>query len=262
MPELPDVETLKRYVDSTSLRQPIEDVEIDAPRMLRGASAATVRDRLKGSTFKETARHGKYLFIRLSKGRWLVLHFGMTGTLKYFKDAEEAPGHTHLLLHFANAYHLAAIWQRRLGRIDLAESPAAFVEAQGLGPDAFDPGVDLEAFKQMLRGRRGAVKPALMDQGFLAGLGNIYSDEILFQAGIRPDAKAGGLSGERMTALHRAMQHVLRVAIERQADPDRLPESWLLPRRQEGAACPRCGAGIKRMSKAGRSVYFCPKCQR
>lgn len=262
MPELPDVETWRRYIDATSLHQVIENLEVEAPRMLRGISATELRANLTGRAFETTARHGKFLFIRVDQGPWLLLHFGMTGALKYFKDIGEAPAHTRLLVHFASGYNLAGIWQRRLGRIGLAESPADFVRREGLGPDAFDPGVGLDEFRRLLRNRRGGVKSALMDQGLIAGIGNVYSDEILFQAGIQPEAKAADLDPDRATSLHRALRHVLRIAIERQADPERLPDSWLLPHRQENARCPRCGATLRQAQVAGRTAYFCPECQR
>lgn len=260
MPELPDVEIEKRYLEATALHTPFEDVEVNAPRMLHGVSAATLRHRLTGRTFEETTRRGKYLFAALGKGTWLVLHFGMTGYLKYFKQYEDRPEHTRLLLHLRNGY-LAGIWERRLGRIGITESPDAFAEKEKLGPDALDPGIELEDFRKMLRGKRGAIKSALMDQRFIAGIGNIYSDEILFQAAIHPTRKANELNAHEVTALHRAMRHVLRLAIEREADPERLPASWLLPHREEGADCPRCGGKIGRIKMGGRSAYVCPRCQ-
>jgi formamidopyrimidine-DNA glycosylase len=260
MPELPDVETFKRYVDSTSLHHRINKVDVNAPRMLRVAPRA-LRKALEGSEFTKTMRHGKNLLIRVKGGPWLHLHFGMSGMLEYAKDAGKRPAHTHLLVHFANGYRLAGIWQRRLGRISLADDPAAFAEAHDLGPDALDSEIDLKEFKRMLRERRGTIKSALMDQTLLAGLGNIYSDEILFQSGIRPDVKASDLSDARLRALYRAMRHVLRIAIARQADPDRLPKSWLLPHRDKGAKCPRCGGALQHKRTSERTAYFCPRCQ-
>jgi len=259
MPELPDVETFKRYVDSTSLNHRIKKVEVDAPRMLRIAPRI-LRKALEGSEFSKTERLGKHLLIRVKGGPWLVLHFGMSGMLEYAKDACERPAHTHLLVHFANGYRLAGIWQRRLGRIDLAGDPVAYAEAHDLGPDALDPAIGLKDFKQMLRERRGTIKAALMDQSFLAGIGNIYSDEILFQSGIRPDVKLSEFS-DAVRALHRAIRHVLRIAIARQADPDRLPESWLLPHRHKGGKCPHCGGALQQKRSSGRAAYFCPHCQ-
>ena len=261
MPELPDVETFKRYVNSTSLHQGIRKVEVDAARMLRVAPRRLCKA-LEGSEFLQTERLGKYLFIRVKGGPWLVLHFGMSGMLEYAKDAGERPAHTHLLVHFANGYRLAGIWQRRLGRIGLADDPAAYAAAHDLGPDALNSEISLKEFKRRLQERRGAIKSALMEQAFLAGIGNIYSDEILFQSGIRPDVKVCDLGDARIHALHRAMRHVLRIAIARQANPDRLPDSWLLPHRYNGGKCPRCGSALQLKRSSGRTAYFCPRCQR
>lgn len=261
MPELPDVETFRRYVEATALHQKIVTAEVHAPRMLKGVSAARLAGALEGSAFASTARHGKYLFVALGRGGWLLMHFGMTGQLKYRKDGGEALAGARLVVRFANGYCLAGFWTRRLGRIGLVEEPAGFVEAEGLGPDALDSRLDRAAFRKMLGGRRGMVKSALMDQGFIAGIGNIYSDEILFQAGIHPKAAARALDDDRANTLHRALRHVLRLAIERQADPERLPRSWLLPHRREGERCPRCGGAVDQLKVSGRSAYFCPDCQ-
>jgi formamidopyrimidine-DNA glycosylase len=261
VPELPEVETFKRYVDSTSLHHRIKKVEVDAPRMLKGVSARALRTALEGSEFSKTVRQGKNLLICIKGGPWLHLHFGMSGTLEYAKDAGERPAHTHLLVHFANGYRLAGIWQRRLGRIGLADDPAAFAETHDLGPDALDSEISFKDFKRRLQERRGAIKSALMDQTFLAGIGNVYSDEVLFQSGIRPDVKVSNLSDARMRALHRAMRHILRTAVARQAYPARLPETWLLPHRYKGAKCPRCGSALQQKRSSGRTAYFCPRCQ-
>jgi formamidopyrimidine-DNA glycosylase len=116
-----------------------------------------------------------------------------------------------------------------------------------------------------LASRSGQYPPrslaALMDQRFLAGIGNIYSDERLFQSGIRPDVKVSDLPDARMNALYLAMRRVLRIAIAGQADPNRLPESWLLPHRYKGGKCPRCGGALEERRSSGRTAYFCPRCQ-
>ena len=262
MPELPDVETWRRYVDATSLHHRIGRIDIDAPRMLQGVSRQTLRARLQGDAFESTTRHGKHLFLRLESGPWLMLHFGMTGRLNYFKDPDGVPSHTRLLIHFDNGFHLACVWRRRLGRIGLVDDPASFVREERLGPDAYEPGIELAEFKAMLHGRRGSVKSALMNQRFLAGIGNIYSDEILFQARLHPRSRCQRLDSQELAVLHRAIGHVLRIAIERQADPERLPQSWLLVNRRERGECPRCGAPLAHMVIAGRTAYYCPDCQR
>lgn len=146
-------------------------------------------------------------------------------------------------------------------RIGLIDEPAGFVEAEGLCPDALDSRLDRAAFREMLAGRRGMVKSALTGQSLIAGIGNIYGDEMLFQAAIHPKAAARELDEQQANALYRAMRHVLRLAIERQADPERLPRSWLLPHRREGERCPRCGGSIERVKVSRRTGYFCPACQ-
>lgn len=261
MPELPDVETFRRYVEATALHQKIAAAEVHGPRMLKGVSASGLAGALEGSAFASTARHGKYLFVGLDQGGWLLLHFGMTGYLEYRKNGGEAHARARVIVRFANGYRLAGFWTRRLGRIGLIDEPAGFVEAEGLGPDALASRLDRAAFREMLGGRRGMVKSALMDQSFIAGIGNVYSDEMLFQAGIYPKAPARELEEAQANALHRAMRHVLRLAIERQAGPERLPRSWLLPHRRAGERCPRCGESVEQVKLSGRTGYFCPGCQ-
>jgi formamidopyrimidine-DNA glycosylase len=261
MPELPDVETFRRYVDATSLHQRITGVDLDATRMLQGARADEIRAALTGGRFEETARRGKFLFVRVDAQPWLVLHFGMTGFLTYFKADGAGPSHTRLLVDFDNGYRLAGVWRRRLGRIDLADDPEAFAAAHDLGPDAFGPALGRDELAAMLSDRRGGLKSALMDQSFVAGIGNVYSDEILFQAGLKPNRAAARLADDELDDLHRALRHVLATAIEHQADPARLPESWLLPRREGDAPCPRCGGELAHRQVAGRTARYCPRCQ-
>lgn len=236
-------------------------MDVDSSRMLKNVSAASLAGRLKERRLESTRRHGKYLFAEISGDNWLVLHFGMTGYLDYRKEEESVPEHSHLVFHFDNGYRLAGIWQRLLGRIGLANSPTDFIDREGLGPDAMEPEIGLSDFKQLFRGRRGSVKSALMDQSFIAGIGNIYSDEILFHAHLHPRAVARDLEDGELAALHEKMLHVLRIAIERQADPGRLPDSWLLPHREEGEKCPGCGGNIVSQHISGRTAYFCPRCQ-
>ena len=262
MPELPDVETWKRYVDATALHQKIAAVDVDAPRMLRGLTAEALRTALEGSAFAATGRHGKFLFVQVSAGDWLMLHFGMTGRLRYHKQDGDRRGEARLRVRFAGGYRLDGLWPRRLGRIGLVKSPGAFVREEGLGIDALDPALDVGTFSAMLKDRRGSVKSALMDQRFIAGIGNVYSDEMLFQAGLHPRLAARGLDADRSRELHRALRHVLRLAIERQAEPDRLPRSWLLGHRHEGARCPRCGETVKQVKITGRTARLCPACQK
>lgn len=258
MPELPDVETFRKYLDATALHQRVVDVSVREKRILRDLSPRKLVHAMKGRCFETADRHGKHLFVRMNKTSVLVLHFGMTGSLDYGK-ARKPGKHDRIVFHFANGYSLAYHCRRLLGRVILAESPAQFVRDNNLGPDALKIGQ--EEFVETLRGARAAVKSCLMDQKRLAGIGNIYSDEILFQNRMSPKRKGDALSGTEATQLYRTMGRVLTTAIERRADPAEIPTSWLLPHRDEGEPCPRCRGEIRKVKIAGRSGYWCPHCQ-
>jgi formamidopyrimidine-DNA glycosylase len=261
LPELPDVAVLKRYVDATSLHQQIEAVEVHSQQMLEGLDGGQLQDRLVGRSFASARRHGKYLFVELDRAGWLVLHFGMTGDLKYYKDAEKEPEYDQILFSFANGYHLAYVMPRKLGEVQLVNEPEDLIEAKELGPDVLADDFDWATFRQLLEGRRGMIKSRLMDQQLMAGIGNVYSDEILFQAGVYPRRPVKELDVDTLERIFEAMQKVLQVAIDRQAEPDRLPEDYLIPHRHSDDECPRCGGPIERIEVAGRAGYFCPRCQ-
>src|SRR5436309_12446527 len=227
MPELPDVETFKRYFDSTSLHQRINDVEVGNAYILKDISARELVRRLKGRRFESTRRHGKHLFVRADGDFWLRLHFDMTGSLRYFKHEEQAPTHVRVLFVFSNTYRLAFDDQRKFGQVGLLEDVDEFLRKRALGPDALD--IDLAEFKEKLARHRGAVKSILMNQRLIAGIGNIYTDEILFHARIHPATQITRLGNKHINRLFAAMRHVLEKAIEYQADVDRMPQSWLLP---------------------------------
>ncbi len=259
MPELPDVEVFRRYVDATSLRRRVEHARVVDEGILEGATRQGASAALVGEPLEGTARHGKLLGVASASGRWLVLHFGMTGLVRAWEGDGEAPEHTALVLELAGGRRLAYTNRRRLGRISVAEDSGAFVEAQGLGPDAMS--VDAESFAGLVRGRGGTIKSLLMNQGAIAGVGNVYVDEALFHAGIHPDRSAGEVSGEEARGLRGHLVRVLETAIDRRAQPGEMPGSWLLPRREEGTWCPRCGGTIERMQVRGRSSYWRPGCQ-
>jgi formamidopyrimidine-DNA glycosylase len=261
MPELPEVEVFRRYLQATGLHQKIDRAEVADERLLRGVGARNLRDTLKGNSLVAADRHGKHLFAALERGGFLALHFGMTGFLRYYRDPDQRPGHPGLVLDFANGYHLALDSQRRLGEVSLAEDVAGFAEERGLGPDALDPELDAEAFAGIIGGRRGMIKTALMNQKALAGVGNVYADESLYQAGLHPKTPAGSLDRRELGGLFRAMRRVLSTAIERGADPAELPDSWLLPRREPGARCPKCSGQVRKLTVSGRPTYLCPSCQ-
>jgi len=266
MPELPDVESYKRYLDATSLHLKIADVRISTAKVLRGVSGRKLKKALRGRCLDRTRRHGKHLFAELNDGNWLRLHFGMTGRLLYFKSLDDEPEHDRVRLDFENGYHLAFDDQRLFGQVGLIKDPDAFIATQGLGPDAMDPSLGQDAFLKLMNGRKGGIKSALIDQSLLAGIGNLYADEILFQAKLHPNASIEKLSPKTLRTLYTTMHRVLRVAIDRGAGSEelanQLPRGYLLRNREAGRPCPRCGGVIKTMKTAGRTTYYCPRCQR
>jgi len=259
MPELPDVEIFKQYFDSTALHQEIEKVDVSSKQILKGTTPTELAKRLKGGSFDSTERYGKYLFAHLHKHPILVLHFGMTGFLKYFKDMEKDPPHDRLLITFAGGFHLAYDSQRKLGEIRLIENQENFIDQEELGPDALK--ISYRDFKDALSGSRASIKSAFMNQKILAGIGNVYSDEILFQAGIHPGDKAGSLDEKTVEKLYKSMGNVIEKAIASRADPGRFPKSFIIPHRHGDKKCPKCSGSIKNEKISGRTAYFCPKCQ-
>ena len=258
MPELPDVETFRSYLDATALHQQLAEIRVRQKRILDGLSAGRLERALKGISFEATDRHGKYLFIHTNEVPILVLHFGMTGYLEYEKG-RESDEHDCILFEFENGYSLAYVCRRLFGKVTLTDSAARFVEEHELGPDAMRVG--REDFLAVLHGSRATVKSYLMNQSLIAGVGNIYSDEILFQSHISPERKGNTLGGAKGKQLHRQMRRVLALAIQRKADPAKMPSSWLLPHRDKGVPCPRCRGKIAKVKVAGRSAYWCPHCQ-
>jgi formamidopyrimidine-DNA glycosylase len=260
MPELPEVETFKRYLDSTSLHQRIADVEARDAYVLKNVSARGLARRLKRCRFENSHRHGKHLFVRVGDELWLRLHFGMTGSLRYFKREEQAPSHARVLFVFANSHCLAFEDQRKFGEIGLIKDIDAFLKKRAVGPDALE--ISLSQFRDVLRKHRGAVKTILLNQKLIAGVGNLYADEMLFHARMHPATDAAQLSEKNVDKIFRATRYILQKAIEAKADADLMPKSWLLPHRGEGGKCPRCGRELKSSTIGGRTSWFCAHRQR
>src|SRR4029077_9342002 len=180
MPELPEVETFKRYLDSTSLHQRITGLDVRDAYVLKRVSARELTRRLKGCRFENSHRHGKHLFVRAGDELWLRLHFGMTGSLQYLKRDEQPPKTARVIFRFANKCRLAFDDQRKFGEIGLSRNVDEFLRNRGIGPDALD--ISLSQFKTILGKHRRAVKSILLNQKLIAGIGNLYADEILFRA--------------------------------------------------------------------------------
>src|SRR2546430_3293442 len=270
MPELPDVETFRRYLNATSLHQRLIGVDVRSAYVLKGVSARELERRLKGRCFESSRRHGKHLFVRANGDLWLRLHFGMTGSLRYFKNEEQVPRpasaeasagrHARVLFLFENGCRLAFEDQRKFGEIGLIEDVNKFLKKRALGPDALE--ITFSQLREIFGKHRGAVKTILLNQKLIAGIGNIYADEILFRARTHPATQVSALKEKTVAKLFRAARDILKKAIDAKADMDRMPKSWLLPRRGKGRKCPRCGRELKSTTIGGRTALFCAQCQK
>lgn len=265
MPELPDVETFKNVLARNGLHKTIARVVVSDKRILGTLTAATFVNRLQGAKLAAARRHGKHLLARIDRGGWLSLHFGMTGALHFVAKPEQEPPFTRVRLDFADDGCLAYSNKRMIGRVGLVDDADAFVAAEKLGPDALDRRLDFAAFQAAVRGVKRDVKSVLMDQEIVAGIGNIYSDEILFQARIDPAARIDALDANQLKQLFMAMRKVLTTAVDCGAGSEqfteRMPKGSLLPERRKGGHCPRCGAPLKLSKIGGRTAYCCPRCQ-
>jgi formamidopyrimidine-DNA glycosylase len=265
MPELPDVELFKRHLDATCLGRTIRRVTVNDARILSGITANDLARRLADARLARSRRHGKHLLVGLEPPGCLTLHFGMNGSLRHFDEGEPDPPYDRVRFDFADGHHLAYINPRLLGQVSLATDADRFVAEQELGPDALDPQFGFAAFERALAGRKRDVKSLLMDQEVLAGIGNIYSDEILLQARLHPRSRTDQLTSDTKKRLFGCVKEVLQTAIEAGAGAerlvDRLPDSYLIPHRQKGARCPRCGGAIAADKFSGRTAYYCPRCQ-
>jgi formamidopyrimidine-DNA glycosylase len=258
VPELPDVEAYRRFFLAHAAGRTVERVEAD-PTIVRNTTPGALARALRGRRFDEPQRTGKWL-ICWTDGPALLLHFGMTGHLVWSGDEPERHRHDRLFLAFREGGELRYRNMRKLGGVWLAHDPSEAAAVLGpLGPDAL--GLGRRPFLDLLDRRRGGIKAVLMDQSFVAGVGNLIADEVLWQARIHPRRRVESLSVEDRARLHAALRRVLRESVE---GYDYIPRkrSWLLyVRGHPGAACPRCGTPLARTVAAGRTTYFCPHCQ-
>jgi len=269
LPELPEVETYRRFLDELVLHQPITAVEVRDAHVL-AVDEETLRQRLVGQHVTATRRLGKNCFLELSDSTALALHFGMTGDVGAYRDDHDAPRFTRVALHLADGLRIAFIDPRKFGRIRLADSVEQYQKAKKLGPDALD--VTTAHLQKVLGAKKQLIKPLLLDQGITAGLGNWIVDEVLFQAKIHPERRANTLTDQEFEALRGAIQLVLTTAIRHEATYRHFPASFLIHAREWDTSatpgtdqhkyCPRHPkVEIEKKYVGGRATYFCPVCQ-
>lgn len=255
MPELPDVEGQRRWFEAAACGRQVRAVEAEAA-LVRNGTPADLERALRRRRFTRPWRHGKWLGCPTG-GPGLLVHFGMTGTFCE-ADAEPHP-HDRVTISLGGGDRIVYRSQRKLGGVWLAPGDAAL---RGMlartGPDALE--ISRGRFREVLKGRRGGLKSALMDQAVLAGLGNLLADEVCWQARLAPGRKVAELCRGDLDALYATMGRVLRTSVRVGWVPPKA--GWLTGvRDREDAACPRCGARLRRGTVAGRSTRWCPRCQ-
>jgi formamidopyrimidine-DNA glycosylase len=274
LPELPEVETTARSLRPRLVGRRVTAVgAIDWPRMLPNATEADLQACLTGSQVVSVDRRGKYLLVELEGETWLAFHRKMSGNLLLHEASRPVELHTHLVIRFDDDNELRFVDARKFGRVYLFRSTDQLSDflAERLGPDSLNE-LDHAILASKLRGRKGRIKSLLLDQAFLAGVGNLYADEALWQARLHPLRTADSLSKAEIRRLATAIKEVLVMGIERRGtsfssyrDSDGTPgenQDYLNVYGREGQACPRCGSTIRRILIGQRSSHFCPRCQR
>lgn len=258
MPELPDVDGYRRVLAGNAVGRRIEAVRVHDPAMLRQGTPQGLGRALKGRRFAEPWRHGKWLIAPAGDAE-LLMHFGMTGLLEWCPAGAERHRHDRLVV-VCEGGELRYRNMRRFGSLGVARDEEERRALTGpLGPDA--QGLEEDEFIELIGGRRGAVKAALMDQQLIAGLGNLMVDEILWRARVNPRAQVPRLSLARRRRIHAAMAEVVRDSVPTGRVPP--AEGWLTGVRDaRDPHCPRCGKRLRRDTVAGRTTRWCPYCQR
>jgi len=275
MPELPEVQTVVDDLIAAGLAgRTVTAARVFWPRSIAAPSSAAFRRRIAGRTLSAFQRRGKYIVAGLAGGGALLIHLRMSGRLHLVAAGEPRQKHEHVVLLLSGGQELRLHDTRKFGRVSLLDDPETVLGK--LGPEPLDAAFTSGKLAGLLQGRRRMLKPLLLDQGFIAGLGNIYADEALFEARLHPCRTASSLTIREAGALHRAIGKVLRrglknmgttlgtgkanfysVARRRGRNSDALKVF-----RRTGLPCPRCGAAIARLVVGQRSTHICRACQK
>jgi formamidopyrimidine-DNA glycosylase len=268
MPELPEVETIARGVDERLRGDLIENTWFSGKKEPFKSSRRIMAKELPGRRILRAARVGKHIVFDLGDFEWIV-HLGMTGRLLVADPATPVPPHTHAILFLASGRELRFVDARRFGRLELKGVKDA---GNFAGPGREPLTIPKQDFAALFRHRRTPIKAALLNQKLLHGVGNIYADESLFRAGIRPRRMARNLRRAELDRLHSALQSVLKDAISLggssvsdYVDAAGVAGFFQLEHRvymRGGKPCLVCGTPIQRLTLAGRGTHFCPQCQR
>ena len=275
MPELPEVETVARMIRGPLVGRRIEDAWVGWHRAVEPLGPRAFRNRVVGRTIRSVGRRAKYLLLELERdglsSGWLVGHLRMTGRMQIDPAGSDGGPYCRVRLLLSGGRALHFIDVRKFGRLRYAPKPEQVLPA--LGPEPLEDGFSADWLHQGLQARKRQLKPLLLDQSFLAGLGNIYVDEALFDSGLHPLDSSQRVSRPRAGALHGSIQRVLRAALAEdgssfdqfyrtpEGQPGRYQDQFLVYGRQ-GQPCRQCGREIVKLVVAQRGTHICTRCQR
>ena len=272
MPELPEVETIRRDLTARIVGRTVAEawVSPNAPKLVQGEPAAAFCLRLGGRRIEELDRRGKYLLIRLEGGLTWIVHLRMTGGIIHARGGCPEERFLRARFRLDDGSHLCYVDLRKLGTMWLVDDESTVVGK--LGPEPLGEAFGPRELHRLLSRRSAPVKAVLLDQEAVAGIGNIYADEALFEAGIRPAKAAKALSRRAAERLHWAVRKVLIEALQDRGSSFRdyvdaegeqgMHQLRVKEFRRTGEHCYVCGTAIKRVTVGGRSTHYCPKCQR
>ncbi|NLA58166.1 MAG: bifunctional DNA-formamidopyrimidine glycosylase/DNA-(apurinic or apyrimidinic site) lyase [Firmicutes bacterium] len=273
MPELPEVETIRRTLKERILYRPIQGIDVSYPKVLRNCDQGQLEKALLGRCFTRLDRRGKYLVCCLDSEYRLVIHLRMTGRLVVVPIDTAVEKHTSIRIHLQEDLDLRLVDQRKFATVDLLSGRdwGAIRGLESLGKEPLEGDFTPGYLAAQLAGRRAPVKSVLLDQRRVAGLGNIYVDESLHRAGIFPGKTAGELTEKEIERLHQSIQEVIKEGIAHRGTTFRDYvdgegrqggfQALLRVYGREGEPCTTCGEPIARIKLAGRSSFFCPRCQ-
>lgn len=277
MPELPEVETVRRDLSGSVAGAKVTGMWTDNPKMLRGAGEQEFAGQVTGAKIVSVKRRAKHLLINLSNKWTIIVHLKMTGQLLVVPSTDAIERWTHAVITLSDKRDLRFKDIRKFGYLELACTAEIGEHGENMpniGPEPLDRGFTKGVFDWLVRKRpQGKIKALLLDQSFIAGIGNIYADEILFLAGVRPTRRAGSLTSAERDRIYNAIRKVLAAAIEKRGSSINtyvdvsgnkggyVPLLKVYGR--EGLPCLKTGCGIVKKTKvAGRSTHYCPKCQK
>ena len=271
MPELPEVETIKRELEKTIINKKIVDVIVNNPKVIRGISEKKFIQELKNVKIKNIIRKGKLLIFGLNSGKYLTVHLKMTGQLIYPRLGRVSQGKiTRVSFKFSDKKIMDFNDLRLFGELKIVDDWRELKFIQELGPEPFE--INAKQFKELLKNRKTKIKVLFMDQKFISGIGNLYANEALFKAKIDPRRPANKLSNKEKELLFKEIKNILSKAIKYGGssvdDYVRVSGNkgdyvkYLQVYDRAGEKCFRCKGIIKRIALSGRGTYFCPNCQK